>query len=192
MFKKWFVMNERDIFKLFPIFDLGDVLLREISVKDTEDFFDLFFTKYIHYVKIPYTSKFIFIMKKLYEYQHILETIIARYNTFDIKLMIIEDKYDNDILDRNKDDFLCQYIFYIMQKKSNCILISNDKYRDRKNYIKLFTFDISIQTMQWNKLTKAIQKGSVKFQINRYFSDYLITQKYTRCSIPKHKLNVIL
>lgn len=160
--------------------------------KDTEEFFDLFFTKYINYVKIPYNSKFIFIMKKLYEYQHILEKILVRYNKFDIKLMIIEDKYNDIILDKNKDDFLCQYIFYIMRKKSNCILISNDKYRDRQNYIKLFTFDISIQTMQWNKMLNTIQKGSAKFEINRYLSDYLITQKYTRCTIPKHKLNTIL
>ena len=132
------------------------------KLRDTEEFFTLFFTKYINYVKIPYGSKFIFIMKKLYEYQPILENILARYKSFDIKLMIIEDKYDDHILDKNKDDFLCQYIFYVMQQKSNCILISNDKYRDRQNYIKLFTFDILIQTMQWNKLSNCIEKNTFK------------------------------
>lgn len=160
--------------------------------KDTQDFFELFFTRYISYVNINKSSHFIFIMKKLNDNDHLLRDIVYKYRNFKITFMILEEKYTNNLLDKNKDDFLCQYIFYTMQKKHNVILISNDKYRDRQAYISLFNFDISIQTIQWSHTTNQIEKSSSKFKLDQNILNPMITQKYTRCSIPKNKLMYIL
>ena len=110
--------------------------------QDTYDFFKLFFSKYIDYVKIDRSSQFYFVMKKLNDYETILDNIMQTHYDFNMKFIIIEDKFNNDILDKNKDDFLCQYFFYVLQKNNDCVLISNDKYRDKRSYIKLFNFDI--------------------------------------------------
>lgn len=160
--------------------------------KDTEDFFDLFFTKYIQFVNINKKSKFIFVMKKLNEYEEVLDAIVQKHRDFDITLMIIEEKYTDTLVDKNKDDFLCQYIFYNMAKTQNCVLISNDKYRDRQTYIKFFTFDMVIRTITWNKGRNMLEKAHVTFKVNKSLLNYLIHQKCTRCTIPKHKLDKIL
>ena len=155
-------------------------------------FFKLFFSKYIDYVQIEKTSKFYFVMKKLNDYETILDNIMKNHSEFNMRFIIIEDKYDNIILDKNKDDFLCQYFFYILQKNNNCVLISNDKYRDKKNYIKLFNFDISIRVVNYNKKTSSLEKSTLKIELTDSISDNMIFQKYTRCTIPKRDLNLIL
>jgi len=160
--------------------------------QDTYDFFKLFFSKYIDYVQIKKTSTFYFVMKKLNDYENILDNIMKTHSEFNMKFIIIEDKYDNVILDKNKDDFLCQYFFYILQKKNNCVLISNDKYRDKKNYIKLFNFDISIRVVNYNKKTSSLEKSTLTIKLTDSISDNMIFQKYTRCTIPKRDLNLIL
>jgi hypothetical protein len=160
--------------------------------QDTYDFFKLFFSKYIDYVQIDKTSKFYFVMKKLNDYESILDNIMKTHSKFNLRFIIIEDKYNNVILDKNKDDFLCQYFFYILQKTNNCVLISNDKYRDKKNYIKLFNFDISIRVINYNKKTESLQKSLLTIKLTDSISDHMILQKYTRCTIPKRDLNLIL
>jgi hypothetical protein len=160
--------------------------------QDTYDFFKLFFSKYIDYVKIDRTSQFYFVMKKLNDYENILDNIMKIHSEFNMRFIIIEDKYDNIILDKNKDDFLCQYFFYILQKNNNCVLISNDKYRDKKNYIKLFNFDISIRVVNYNKKTSSLEKSTLTIKLTDSISDNMIFQKYTRCTIPKRDLNLIL
>jgi len=160
--------------------------------RDTLDFFELFFTKYTSYVGIDKSSHFIFIMKKLNGNEQLLENILFRYQNYTITFMIIEDKYNNTLIDKNKDDFLCQYIFYTMQKNHNVHLISNDKYRDRQSYIPLFNFDLDIQSVSWNSKTHTIDKSSTKVKLDQNLVNPLVTQKYTRCSIPKHKLTCIL
>lgn len=160
--------------------------------QDTYDFFKLFFSKYIDYVQIEKTSKFYFVMKKLNDYETILDNIMKTHSEFNMRFIIIEDKYDKVILDKNKDDFLCQYFFYILQKNNNCILISNDKYRDKKNYIKLFNFDISIRVVNYNKKTSSLEKSTLTIKLTDSISDNMIFQKYTRCTIPKRDLNLIL
>lgn len=164
----------------------------ENKIKDTEDFFDLFFTKYIQYVNIDRGSKFILVMKKLNGYDATLESILKKYRDLDIDLIIIEDKYTNNVVDKNKDDFLCQYIFYILQRTNNCMMISNDKYRDREFYINLFNFDMFITSVRVNKTTNLIERSSKNFEINKELAKYLVSQKCTRCTIPKHKLHVLL
>lgn len=160
--------------------------------QDTYDFFKLFFSKYIDYVKIDRTSQFYFVMKKLNDYESILDNIMQTHNDFNMKFIIIEDKFNNDILDKNKDDFLCQYFFYVLQKNNQCILISNDKYRDKRSYIKLFNFDIFIRVVNYNSKTKGLEKSTLKIRLTDSIGDHLILQKYTRCTIPKRDLNLIL
>ena len=67
--------------------------------QDTYDFFKLFFSKYIDYVQIEKTSKFYFVMKKLNDYENILDNIMKTHSEFNMRFIIIEDKYDNIILD---------------------------------------------------------------------------------------------
>jgi len=160
--------------------------------QDTYDFFKLFFSKYIDYVNINKTSQFYFVMKKLNDYETILDNIMKTHYDFNMKFIIIEDKFNNNILDKNKDDFLCQYFFYILQKNNQCVLISNDKYRDKRSYIKLFNFDIFIRVVNYNSKTKGLEKSTLKIRLTDSISDHLILQKYTRCTIPKHDLNLIL
>ena len=160
--------------------------------QDTYDFFNLFFTKYIEYVKIDKSSQFYFVMKKLNNYDNTLDNIIKMHKIFNIKFIIIEDKYNNDILDKNKDDFLCQYFFYILHKTNNCILISNDKYRDKKDYVKLFNFDIFIKVVNYNRKSDTLDKTILKIHITDTISNDILLQKYTRCTIPKRDLDNIL
>uniref|UniRef100_A0A6C0H7Q4 NYN domain-containing protein n=1 Tax=viral metagenome TaxID=1070528 RepID=A0A6C0H7Q4_9ZZZZ len=162
------------------------------KLKDTEDFFKLFFSRYIQHANIPQNSRFIFVMKKLHGYDLILDNVIRQYAPFDIKLMIIEEKYQDDILDKNKDDFLCQYIFCVLQQNNNVVLVSNDKYRDRKTYIHRFDFDISMQTIQWNRIKRDLEKATIKFKVNQSLCSNLLNLKYSRCTIPKDRLDVIL
>jgi hypothetical protein len=159
------------------------------KIKDTYDFFELFFTKYIDHVKIDKTSQFYFVMKKLNNFETILNHIIRLYNNFNIKFIIIEDKYLNEIVDKNKDDFLCQYFFYILSQNNDCTLISNDKYRDKKEYIKLFNFNINLKVI--NKGSD-VNGSSVSFSINKNIVYLMENNKCIRCTIPKHKLNQII
>jgi hypothetical protein len=131
-------------------------------------------------------------MKKLNDYEVVLDNIMKEHYRFRMKFIIIEDKYDNQILDKNKDDFLCQYFFYILQKNNKCILISNDKYRDKKNYIKLFNFDIFIRVVNYNRKTHNLEKSTLKIHLTENIGDNILLQKYTRCTIPKRDLNLIL
>ena len=104
----------------------------------------------------------------------------------------IPDKFKNKILDKNKDDFLCQYFFYILHKTNNCILISNDKYRDKKDYVKLFNFDIFIKVVNYNRKSDTLDKTILKIHITDTISNDILLQKYTRCTIPKRDLDNIL
>jgi hypothetical protein len=160
--------------------------------RDTYDFFNLFFTKYIDYVNINKGSQFYFVMKKLHDYETILDNIMQKHKNFNMKFIIIEDKYKNELLDKNKDDFLCQYFFYILQKTNDCVLISNDKYRDKRDYVKLFNFDIFIRVVNFNHKSNTLEKSVLKIQMSENISNRIILQKFTRCTIPKRDLNIII
>jgi len=161
--------------------------------KDTIEFFELFFTKYIKYVNINKNSNFIFVMKKITNYDEILYKILETYNDINIRFIIIESKYENITLDKNKDDFLCQYLFtFLVMNNDNCILISNDKYRDREAYIKIFQDSNlnNIKVIQKLADKLIIENLELKFDIS--ICNSLLNQKYKRSVIPKNKLNNIL
>jgi len=170
--------------------------------KDTLDFFNLFFTKYIPYAnqknqynKINTNGNFIFILKKITNYDSILYSILEIYKNFNIRFIIVESKYNIDILDKNKDDFLCQYIFsYLISNNDNCMMISNDQYRDKKLYIKKFKNDyntIIIRVIKKNNST-LIENCVMELDFEKIICDNILLQKYKSCTIPKNQLKYIL
>ena len=133
---------------------------------DTFEFFELFFTKYIEYTNININSNFIFILKKITKYEEILVKILKKYHNVNIRFIVIESKYNELLLDKNKDDFLCQYLFcFLMKTNNNCILISNDKYRDLLSYVNKYD-KISITTLQVSNLKLDSVKNHLNININ--------------------------
>ena len=152
---------------------------------DTIEFFELFFTKYIKLINI--NSNFIFILKKLTNYEHILLKVLKKYNNINIRFIIIESKYTELLLDKNKDDFLCQYLFcFLMKHNDNCILISNDLYRDLSTYVKKYNNTINIKILQNN--TKSISDINLQSNILNNMNNI----QYKRSAIPKNKLYKII
>lgn len=162
---------------------------------DTLEFFDIFFNAYIDYIKVSKKSEFIFIMKKITNYDKILLHVLELYKDINIRFFVIESKYTDNMLDKNKDDYLCQYIVsYYKDKdpKSTCTLISNDKYRDRNQYIQLFN---NIKTLSIRHLTivnKQIENTLIELNIDTDISNTILNQQYKRQTIPKNKLDNIL
>jgi hypothetical protein len=162
--------------------------------KDTLDFFKIFFTKYISYTGIKSDGNFLFVMKKITNYDNVLYKILELYEKFNIRFIIIESKYELDILDKNKDDFLCQYIFsYLISSNDNCILISNDKYRDREVYVKEFSNNSSTFIRVLKKTeNNLIESALLNIDIETILCNKILTQICKRCTIPKNKLRNIL
>lgn len=162
--------------------------------KDTLDFFRIFFTKYIAYSGIKRDGNFLFVMKKITNYDTILYNILELYKDINIRFIIIESKYESDILDKNKDDFLCQYIFsYLISNNDNCVLISNDKYRDRSIYVKEFSNNNSTLIRVIKKTdNNLIESASLNIDIERIICNRILNQICKRCTIPKNKLKNIL
>ena len=163
--------------------------------KDTLDFFKIFFTKYIDYTGIKSDGNFLFVMKKITNYDNVLYKVLELYEKFNIRFIIIESKYELDILDKNKDDFLRQYIFsYLISSNDNCILISNDKYRDREVYVKEFSSNNSLTFIRVLKKTdnNLIESALLNIDIETILCNKILTQKCKRCTIPKNKLRNIL
>lgn len=154
---------------------------------DTIEFFELFFTKYIQTIHIDINSNFIFILKKITNYEHILLKILKKYNNINIRFIIIESKYNEFLLDKNKDDFLCQYLFcFLMKHNDNCILISNDQYRDLPTYVQKY-HNINIKIMQND--TKSSQNF---LDLNSDILKIMNKIQYKRSVIPKNKLHKII
>jgi hypothetical protein len=163
--------------------------------KDTLDFFKIFFTKYISYTGIKSDGNFLFVMKKITNYDNVLYKVLELYEEFNIRFIIIESKYELDILDKNKDDFLCQYIFsYLISSNDNCILISNDKYRDREIYVKEFSNNSStfIRVLKKTNNNNLIESALLNIDIETILCNKILTQICKRCTIPKNKLRNIL
>ena len=172
------------------------------KIRDTQDFFNFFFTRYIIHTGIKKDGVFLFIMKKITNYDKILYRMLELYKDYNIRFIIIESKYELDILDKNKDDFLCQYIIsYLMYHNDNCILISNDKYRDKNVYVKKFgniqnnltCIRVITNTEPGPDSTSLLIEDNITYiNIEQIICDKILTQIYKRCTIPKHKLQNIL
>jgi hypothetical protein len=189
--------------------------------QDTFDFFDLFFTKYISHMKINKKSNFIFVMKKISNYENTLLQILELYKDIDIRFIIIETVYtfslNEEILDKNKDDFLCQYILsFLMRNNEKCILISNDKYRDRNLYVDKFNNlqSTTVRILKKSKFNKNIIENQLlklnstnentnestnestnetcELQFDNVICNDIYKQIYKRQSIPKNMLDFIL
>jgi len=162
--------------------------------RDTYDFFKLFFMKYISYIGLNRRGQFLFVMKKITNYDILLYNILEMYQEFNIRFIVIETKYELNILDKNKDDFLCQYIFnYLVCHNNNCSLISNDKYRDREIYVKEFSNNTSTFIRVIKKTdNKLIENALLNLDIEKIICSKILTQNCKRCSIPKYKLQNIL
>jgi hypothetical protein len=154
---------------------------------DTIEFFELFFTKYIKLINIDINSNFIFILKKITNYEHILINILKKYYNINIRFIIIESNYSELLLDKNKDDFLCQYLFcFLMAHNDNCILISNDKYRDLPTYVQKYN-NINIKILQNN--TKSINNFlDLQSDILKRMNNI----EYKKSAIPKSQLYKII
>jgi hypothetical protein len=159
----------------------------ENILNDTLDFFNVFFTKYIQFAHINLTnSNFIFIVKKIPHFESVIKNVLFKYSKYNFRFVVIENKFNIDILDKNKDDFLCQYIFhYFLQINQNCTLISNDKYRDLSMYKNKFPTFINIKVFKHNSID--IQIIFINPDITKKISDIL-----NRKSIPKSKLHYIV
>lgn len=163
--------------------------------EDTLGFFNVFFNAYINHIKISPRSEFIFIMKKITKYDKILLTVLELYKHINIRFFIIENKYTNNILDKNKDDYLCQYIisyYKSKQPESLCTLISNDKYRDRNEYIKLFNSMKSLSIRHLVIKQNLIENTLIELNIDVDISNTISNQQCKRQTIPKNKLDKIL
>lgn len=120
--------------------------------KDTIDFFQFFFQKYIKYIHATTNDTYVFVMKKLNDYMKTLECILYTYSHIDLTFVVIEKKYTNKLIDKNKDDFVCQYLCGVIGK--NALLLSNDKYRDKAEYAYLFDFKILLSVHRNNSIKK--------------------------------------
>lgn len=162
--------------------------------KDTLDFFSIFFTKYLSYTDINKNSNFIFVLKKITNYDITLYKILDLYKSFNLRFVVIESKYNIDILDKNKDDFLCQYICsFLMYNNDNCTLISNDKYRDKSVYVSEFQKNNTafIHLIKNNSNGK-IEHEEKQIVLQQNICKDIISKVYKRCTIPKNKLDNIL
>jgi hypothetical protein len=157
-------------------------------IPDTLEFFNFFFTKFIKRAKIETDNNiFIFIVKKIKHYNdNVFENILSLYDSISIHFYIIQSKYNDTLLDKNKDDFLCQYVYHNYNKQYNCILISNDLYRDNSTYISYFL------TFSYLKINHVYYTNNILNKKDIYFNLNQNTQLYqnviNRQSIPKIQL----
>jgi hypothetical protein len=166
-------------------------LVKHTNLKtDTDMFFKIFFTVYAKHTGLDLSRDFVFIVKKLHGYQDILKNVLESYNMINIRFMLVIEKYNNKIVDSNKDDFLCQYMMCLYGNDS--VLISNDKYADTRNYLDAFLGQktLNIQTLMNRGGLFTIH--SCPFIITDKTISSLLKQRMNRSSIPKQNLlNVI-
>jgi hypothetical protein len=168
--------------------DFHDVKYTSIN-NDTFAFFDLFFNEYIQLLKIPIQSKFIFVMKKINNYDEVLIALLHKYIGVDLKFIITVDKYTDSLIDQNKDDFICQYLLTVYD---GSILISNDKYKNTREYTHLFLNmrKINLQIMQCS--TSVLTNACAFFIINSSVINKIHSITFARKCIPKSDFKKIL
>lgn len=187
--------NEVVIVDFFNIFsDFREIKYQKLNINfhdikyqtmhnDLYEFFQMFFDKYVTHVGVDMSSTFIFVMKRLYNFDDALKTIVKLYSCIDIHLAVLPDKYFNVLIDKNKDDFLCQYLYITLKPQYSKIhLVSNDKYRDKHNYIRLFNFDLNVVLFNSHQIKK------MEVDIYHQSVTSMLTEKIKTTSIPKRQL----
>lgn len=102
---------------------------------DLIKFFKWFFNYYVKELNLHDNYEYIFIIKDI-GYRYLFDSILKEYKNVQM-LFLKKNKSDGDLIEKNKDDFICNYlyVFYKIQGK-DVVLISNDKYRDLNTYYK--------------------------------------------------------
>jgi hypothetical protein len=161
-------------------------------VNDTRDFFQFFFTKFVPFKSLDTSGNYIFVMKKLKKFEEVFMQMLQVYQDYQIDICIIEDRYQNEKQDKNKDDYLCQYMFSAFtDSKDNmpCTLVSNDQYRDNHTYVNLFKNTIDISLCRWDAKKNTPSVAVRKMQLHKHINERIATVEYNRCSIPKRQLH---
>lgn len=160
-------------------------------IQDTFEFFTFFFTKFIVHANIKLNNRFVFIVKKLKYYNDsILQRILSKYESIDIHFYIIQSKYNDALLDKNKDDFLCQYLYHNYNtNRQISVLISNDMYRDNVIYIPYFLAlsYLKIQDIYYNN--KILYKKDIFFNLKQkeqlYYQTSINRQSVAKIHMPE-------
>ena len=159
----------------------------ETLYDDTYKFFELFFTYYIKLTNINPNSQFIFVMKKISKYDIVLSDILQKYRNLQIKFVIVKDRYNNELVEQNKDDYICQYLLLVHNES---ILISNDKYKNKLEYTNLFLEQrqINIQIMMFST---DLNIFNTFYIINHEITNSMNCTDYIRNTLQKNKFNTI-
>ncbi len=157
---------------------------------DTERFFKIFFTIYMKHVNLDPSRGFVFVIKKLNNYNDILKNVIETYKSFKIRFIIVNEKYNNTIIDNNKDDFMCQYMLCLYGDGAE--LISNDKYSDSRKYMQYFLEQkfLNVQTILYRD--GKVSTHSCPYLITYKSIQNIINRKISRKSIPKRNLLTVI
>jgi hypothetical protein len=158
-------------------------------IQDTFDFFNFFFTKFIKQANITINNRFIFIIKKIKYYDdNIFSNILSIYNSINIHFYIIQSKYNEPLLDKNKDDFLCQYLYHHFNSNNQiCVLISNDLYRDNTIYIPYFLTLSYLKIHDIYCVNNVYSKNVIFFDLKKHNSYHYQTHIH-RQSVPKNHI----
>ena len=154
---------------------------------DTVEFFQFFFTKYIVKQRMSRQDSFIFVMKKLCGYEKILNKILENFKEITIKFVIVKYKYSDNVINDNKDDFMCQYLL-TLYKGNNSYLISNDLYRNKKEYLNLF---LELERLECDIMTSNHVCETI-FVINKKVVHDIAVLNVSNCSLSKKKLLEII
>lgn len=139
---------------------------KETNLKiDLFNYFEFFTSKFIPYLKLNNKTKphFIFIVKSIKGIENHFIEILQKYKdkNFKLEFYIITSFLNSQIIDKNKDDVLVQFL-HKSQPKS--IIISNDKYKDTTNYIDLFNkMPLVCKVLEYNN------KNDGSFSYNKRF-----------------------
>jgi hypothetical protein len=150
--------------------------------EDTVEFFNFFFTKYTTRQKLCISSSFIFVMKKLVNYDVVLRGILEDLKHIDIKFVVVTNRYKNKVIDDNKDDFMCQY--FLSMYGSSSYLISNDLYRNKGEYLNMF---LHLERIETEIMTSKHVNNTI-FLIDQQVIKNIANLSTTNCSLSKKKL----
>jgi hypothetical protein len=161
--------------------------------KDTYEFFEMFFGIYIKTLNISKNGRFIFILKSIPEYEILLPKIMEKYIKMDIRFITVMNKMKEVNMDKNKDDFVCQYFYHLLSCDNTleCILVSNDLYRDRLTYIKKY-INLELDITVLRITNKKINKTESKMTINHDLANKTKDPIQVRNNIPKFELIKLL